>query len=51
MSVYDYRCTVTFADGTELVSEMAELTVNTYINITSHPNDQVLTDVAVLTVQ
>ena len=37
---YDYRCTITFADGTVLVSEPAELTVNTYINITSNPSDQ-----------
>jgi hypothetical protein len=37
---YDYRCTITFADGTVLTTEPAELTVKTYINITSNPNDQ-----------
>ena len=37
---YDYRCAITFADGTVLYSEPAELTVNTVINITSNPNDQ-----------
>ena len=37
---YDYRCTVTFADGTVIVSEPAELTVKTYMDITYHPNDQ-----------
>ena len=37
---YDYRCVITFADGTVLTSEPAELTVNTYINITSNPSDQ-----------
>ena len=37
---YDYRCTVTFADGTVIVSEPAELTVKTYMGITYHPNDQ-----------
>jgi hypothetical protein len=37
---YDYRCIVTFADGTELASKPAELTVNTFINITDSPNDQ-----------
>jgi hypothetical protein len=39
---YDYRCVVTFADGTVLESEAAELTVKTYMNITYHPNDQVV---------
>ena len=38
---YDYRCVVTFMDGTVLYSNPAELIVNTYITITSHPNDQV----------
>ena len=38
---YDYRCVVTFADGTVLYSEPAELTVNTEIAILSNPNDQV----------
>ena len=37
---YDYRCTVTFADGTVLVTEPAELTVNTYITNIKSPNDQ-----------
>ena len=39
---YGYRCTVTFADGTVIVSEEAKLTVKTYMNITYHPNDQVV---------
>jgi hypothetical protein len=39
---YDYRCTVTFADGTVIVSEPAELTVKTYMGITYHPNDQIV---------
>jgi len=37
---YDYRCTITFADGTVLVTEPAELTVNSTIVITANPNDQ-----------
>ncbi len=41
---YDYRCIVTFADGTVLVSEPAELTVKTILTITYHPNDQLVVD-------
>jgi len=37
---YDYRCIITFADGTELITEPAELTVNTYITEVVGPNDQ-----------
>ncbi len=37
---YDYRCVITFADGTVLTSDAAELTVRTYLTITSNPNDQ-----------
>lgn len=37
---YDYRCLVTFADGTKVYSEPAELTVLTTINILTHPKDQ-----------
>lgn len=37
---YDYRCVVTFADGTVLISEPAELTVNTTITVTKNPNNQ-----------
>ena len=37
---YGYRCTITFADGTVLVSDVAKLNVNTYIEITGNPNDQ-----------
>ena len=37
---YDYRCIVTFADGTELTTEPAELTVNTDITDVQNPNDQ-----------
>ena len=37
---YDYRCVVTFADGTVIISEPAELTVNTYITNVQGPNDQ-----------
>jgi len=37
---YDYRCEITFADGTVLYSEPAELTVNTYITEVVGPNDQ-----------
>jgi hypothetical protein len=36
---YDYRCVITFADGTVLTTEPAELTVNTYITV-QNPNDQ-----------
>ena len=39
---YGYRCIITFADGTVLVSEEAKLTVKTYMNITYHPNNQVV---------
>ena len=39
---YDYRCMITFADGTVLYTEPAELTVNTTILINSNPNDQVV---------
>ena len=38
---YDYRCVITFTDGTVLISDTAELKVTTYLTITSHPNDQV----------
>ncbi len=37
-----YRCVVTFADGTELISESAVLTVITQIVVTKQPNDQVV---------
>ena len=37
---YDYRCLVTFADGTQIYSQPAELTVNTYITDVVGPNDQ-----------
>ena len=37
---YNYRCIITFADGTQLISEPAELTVNTYITDVQNPNDQ-----------
>ena len=37
---YDYRCVVTYADGTVMISEPAELTVNTNITVTGNPNDQ-----------
>ncbi|MBR4863316.1 MAG: InlB B-repeat-containing protein [Oscillospiraceae bacterium] len=37
---YGYRCTVTFADGTVLVSDVAKLTVNTFITDVQNPNDQ-----------
>jgi len=37
-----YRCVVTFANGKELISESAKLTVNTVITVTDHPNDQVI---------
>ena len=39
---YDYRCIVTFADGTVIVSDMAELTVRTEITNVGSPNDQVV---------
>ena len=39
---YDYRCIVTFADGTVIVSDMAELTVRTEIANVGSPNDQVV---------
>ena len=39
---YDYRCVITFKNGTVLYTDPAELTVNTFINITSHPKDQVI---------
>ena len=39
---YDYRCTVTFADGTVIISDMAELTVRTEITNVGDPNDQVV---------
>ena len=39
---YDYKCTITFADGTVLTTEFAELTVITTINITYHPNNQLV---------
>ena len=37
---YDYRCVITFTDGTVLITEPAELTVNTYITDVKNPNDQ-----------
>jgi len=37
---YDYRCIITFADGTELITEPAELLVETYITDVVGPNDQ-----------
>jgi hypothetical protein len=37
---YDYRCLITFADGTQMYSEPAELTVQTYITNIQNPNDQ-----------
>jgi len=37
---YDYRCTVTFADGTVIVSEPAELTAVTEITNVVSPRDQ-----------
>ena len=39
---YDYRCVVTFADGTVITSDMAELTVKTQIINVGSPNDQVV---------
>ena len=39
---YDYRCTITFADGTVLTTEPAEMTVNTVINILDNPNNQLV---------
>ena len=40
---YDYRCTITFADGTVLVSDMAKLTVLTEITDVVGPRDQIVT--------
>ena len=37
---YDYRCLITFADGTQTYSEPAELTVKTQITNVKSPNDQ-----------
>lgn len=37
---YGYRCTVTFADGTQMVSEPGILTAITYITNVTGPNDQ-----------
>ncbi len=37
---YDYRCIVTFADGTKIISDAADMAVETVINITNQPNDQ-----------
>ena len=37
---YGYRCTITFADGTVLVSDVAKLNVNTFITDVQNPNDQ-----------
>ena len=37
---YDYRCLITFADGTQVYSEPAELTVQTEITNVKSPNDQ-----------
>jgi len=37
---YDYRCVVTYEDGTVLYSEPAELTARTYLVVVSSPNDQ-----------
>ena len=39
---YDYRCLVTFADGTQIYSEPAELLVQTFITDVVGPNDQVV---------
>lgn len=39
---YDYRCVITFDDGTVLISDPAELTVHTYLTLTGSPNDQVV---------
>ena len=39
---YDYRCVVTFADGTKITSDAAEMTVETVITITDQPNDQLV---------
>ena len=37
---YGYRCVITFADGTVLTSDVAKLTVNTYITDVKNPTDQ-----------
>ena len=37
---YDYRCLITFADGTQVYSELAELLVETEITDIQSPNDQ-----------
>ena len=39
---YAYRCVVTFADGTKVISDAAVMTVNTVINILDNPNDQLV---------
>ena len=39
---YDYRCVITFADGTVLTSEHGELTVITHITNVKNPNNQVV---------
>ena len=39
---YDYRCMITYADGTVVYSEPAELAVPSTIVITDHPNDQAI---------
>ena len=39
---YAYRCIVTFADGTKVISDAAVMTVNTVITITGNPNDQLV---------
>jgi len=39
---YDYRCVITFADGTVLTTEPAELLVETYITDVVGPNDQIV---------
>ena len=37
---YDYRCVITYKDGTVLYTEPAELTVNTSVTIVGNPSDQ-----------
>ena len=39
---YDYRCLITFADGTQIYSEPAELSVITHITDVVGPNDQIV---------
>jgi len=39
---YDYRCIITYADGTQIISEPAELTVPSTIVIVDHPNNQAI---------